>query len=232
MPVRCAWAITPLDMAYHDAEWGVPVHDDRRLFEFLVLEGAQAGLSWATILKKRENYRRAFAGFDPGRVAAFAARDVARLMTDAGIVRNRLKIESAISNAGAFGRVQDAFGSFDRLPVALCRRDAAAARLPGPGPSPCPHGGVRYSVEGPPAPGVPVRRDDDLLRVHAGHGTGQRPRGRLLSPSGPCRAAAVGALSICSPTIVSERSHCGTCSHRIQLPSRQDVALAGPSLTP
>jgi len=113
VPVRCSWATTPLDVAYHDSEWGVPLHDDRRLFEFLVLEGAQAGLSWSTILRKRDNYRRAFAGFDPAKVAALTARDVRRLMTDAGIVRNRLKIESAIGNAGAFGRVQDAFGSFD-----------------------------------------------------------------------------------------------------------------------
>ncbi len=113
MPVRCSWATTSLDISYHDTEWGVPVHDDRRLFEFLVLEGAQAGLSWSTILKKRDHYHRAFRGFDPATVAAFTARDVRRLLADAGIVRNRLKIESAISNGGAFGRVQEEFGSFD-----------------------------------------------------------------------------------------------------------------------
>src|SRR5215467_4448342 len=100
--VRCAWAGTdPLMIAYHDSEWGVPVHDDRTLFEFLVLEGAQAGLSWSTILHKREGYRAAFAGFDAARVARFGARDVERLMNDAGIVRNRLKIESTIDNAAA-----------------------------------------------------------------------------------------------------------------------------------
>ena len=99
---------------YHDREWGVPVHDDRLLFEFMTLEGAQAGLSWETILNKREGYRRAFAGFDPARVARFNAARRARLMQDAGIVRNRLKIESTVTNAAAFLAVQREFGSFDR----------------------------------------------------------------------------------------------------------------------
>lgn len=110
---RCAWATTPLGIAYHDAEWGVPVHDDRVLFEFITLEGAQAGLSWETILRKRDAYRRAFAGFDPRRVARFTPARCARLMGDAGIVRNRLKIESTVSNARAFLDVQQEFGSFD-----------------------------------------------------------------------------------------------------------------------
>ena len=112
---RCAWARTPLSIAYHDREWGVPVHDDRVLFEFITLEGAQAGLSWETILRKRENYRSAFAGFDPARVARFDARRRAHLMRDAGIVRNRLKIESTVGNAAAFLAVQREFGSFDRF---------------------------------------------------------------------------------------------------------------------
>src|SRR5918911_385738 len=110
---RCAWAQTPLGIAYHDREWGVTVHDDRVLFEFLILEGAQAGLSWETILRKREAYRRAFAGFDPAKVARFTPAAVRRLMKDEGIVRNRLKIESAVSNAKAFLEVQREFGSFD-----------------------------------------------------------------------------------------------------------------------
>lgn len=100
-------------VAYHDRDWGVPVHGDVALFELLTLEGAQAGLSWSTILKKRDNYRRAFAGFDPEKVARFNSRSVARLLNDPGIVRNRLKIESTISNAGAFLSVQKEFGSFD-----------------------------------------------------------------------------------------------------------------------
>jgi DNA-3-methyladenine glycosylase I len=112
-PARCAWPRTPLDVAYHDTEWGVPVHDDRGLFEFLTLEGAQAGLSWSTILKKRDGYRAAFAGFDPARVARFTAADVERLAHDASIVRHRQKIESAVTNARAFLGVQEEFGSFD-----------------------------------------------------------------------------------------------------------------------
>lgn len=113
-PKRCGWEGTdPLYVAYHDAEWGVPVHDDRLLFEFLILEGAQAGLSWLTILRKRDNYRRAFAGFDPERVARFDRRKIERLLADPGIVRNRLKVESAVSNARAFLAVQEEFGSFD-----------------------------------------------------------------------------------------------------------------------
>ncbi len=111
----CAWAGSdPLMRQYHDEEWGVPVHDDRRLFEFLILEGAQAGLSWTTILRKREHYREAFAGFDPARVARFDARRRATLMKNPGIVRNRLKIESTVSNAKAFLEVSEEFGSFDR----------------------------------------------------------------------------------------------------------------------
>ncbi len=112
---RCAWAVTPLGIAYHDREWGVPVHDDRVLFEFITLEGAQAGLSWETILRKRDAYREAFAGFDPAKVARFTAARRARLMRNPGIVRNRLKIDSTVSNAAAFLAVQRECGSFDRF---------------------------------------------------------------------------------------------------------------------
>jgi DNA-3-methyladenine glycosylase I len=110
---RCGWPRTPLSIEYHDREWGVPVHDDRVHFEFLTLEGAQAGLSWETILDKRENYRKAFAGFDPRKVSKFSSAKKKQLMNDAGIVRNRLKIESTIGNAKAFLKVQEEFGSFD-----------------------------------------------------------------------------------------------------------------------
>ena len=110
---RCAWAATPLGIAYHDAEWGVPVHDDRVLFEFLLLEGAQAGLSWETILRKRAAYRKAFDRFDPTKVARYTARDVARLMRDEGIVRNRMKIGAAIDNAKACLAVKKERGTFD-----------------------------------------------------------------------------------------------------------------------
>ena len=113
-PTRCPWATSdPLYVSYHDEEWGVPLHDERRLFEMLVLEGAQAGLSWLTILRRREGYRRAFDRFDPQAVARYGPRDVERLLADDGIIRNRLKIDSAINNARAFLAVQEAFGSFD-----------------------------------------------------------------------------------------------------------------------
>ncbi|HEY2846910.1 MAG TPA: DNA-3-methyladenine glycosylase I [Pyrinomonadaceae bacterium] len=111
---RCPWASNNLNIAYHDTEWGVPVHDDDRLFEFLILEGAQAGLSWDTVLKKREAYREAFAGFDPAKVARFTDARLEKLMTNDGIIRNRLKIASAIRNAKAFLAVQKELGSFDR----------------------------------------------------------------------------------------------------------------------
>lgn len=115
MPARCEWAGSdPLYVAYHDEEWGVPVHDDRILFEFLILEGMQAGLSWSTILRKRENFRLAFDNFDPELIARYDQRKVKELMTDAGIIRNLRKIESSIGNAQAFLAVQDEFGSFDK----------------------------------------------------------------------------------------------------------------------
>jgi DNA-3-methyladenine glycosylase I len=129
---RCLWARTDLSIAYHDREWGVPVHDDRTLFEFLILEGAQAGLSWETILRKRENYRRAFDNFDPRKVAKYDQRKIAKLLDDEGIIRNRLKISSAIANAKSFLQIQKEFGSFDNYVWAFVngkpkrrKRDAA-----------------------------------------------------------------------------------------------------------
>jgi DNA-3-methyladenine glycosylase I len=110
---RCPWATTEPNITYHDQEWGVPVHDDRLLFEFLILEGAQAGLSWTTILNKRENYRKAFNGFRPEKIARYGARDMKRLLGNAGIVRNRLKIGAAIENAKRFLVVRKEFGTFD-----------------------------------------------------------------------------------------------------------------------
>jgi DNA-3-methyladenine glycosylase I len=137
-PRRCFWATTPLSIAYHDKEWGVPVHDDTRLFEFLILEGAQAGLSWETILRKRDNYRAAFDGFNPAKVARYDERKVAALLEDAGIIRNRLKINAAITNAIRFREVQQEFGSFDAYvwrfvdgkPLRRKRGQAMQARTP------------------------------------------------------------------------------------------------------
>jgi DNA-3-methyladenine glycosylase I len=124
---RCGWAGTdPRMIAYHDDEWGTPVHDDRKLFELLVLEGAQAGLSWKTILYKREGYRDAFAGFDPSKVARFDRRRIEKLLQNPQIVRNRLKVESTVSNAAAFLAVQREFGSFDRF---VWASDPSAPRI-------------------------------------------------------------------------------------------------------
>lgn len=112
---RCPWAASPeIYIAYHDTEWGMPVHDDQKLFEFIILEGAQAGLSWNTILQRRENYRAAFAGFDPHKVARYSETKLAQLMKDSGIIRNRLKIQSAVTNAQAFLKIAEEFGSFDK----------------------------------------------------------------------------------------------------------------------
>ncbi len=113
--VRCHWASNPLNIPYHDEEWGVPVHDDHRWFEFLILEGAQAGLSWDTILQKRARYQKVYAGFDPEKVARFGAKKSRELLADPGIIRNRLKIAAAVTNAQAFLRVQAEFGSFDKF---------------------------------------------------------------------------------------------------------------------
>jgi DNA-3-methyladenine glycosylase I len=145
--------------SYHDTEWGVPQHDDRVLFEFLILEGAQAGLSWETILKKRDNYRKAFANFDPKKVAKFDADDERRLLADAGIVRNRLKISSAISNAQAFLDVRREFGSFDQYVWGFVGRKPIV--------------NAPKSIRD-----IPART---VLRVHAGRRHGERPRGRVLS---------------------------------------------------
>jgi DNA-3-methyladenine glycosylase I len=112
-PTRCAWARSALSIRYHDEEWGVPVHDDRTLFEFLILEGAQAGLSWETVLRKRENYRKAFDGFEAAKIARYGAEKIRKLLADPGIIRNRLKISATISNAQAFLDVHREFGSFD-----------------------------------------------------------------------------------------------------------------------
>ena len=114
IPVRCSWARNDLAILYHDKEWGVPTHDDRTLFEFLILEGAQAGLSWDTILRKRENYRAAFDRFDAEKIARYGSRKTQALLGNDGIIRNRLKVASAVQNAKAFLKVQEEFGSFDR----------------------------------------------------------------------------------------------------------------------
>ena len=143
-PIRCSWPTNPLSIRYHDEEWGVPQHADRVLFEFLLLEGAQAGLSWDTILQKRENYRAAFDGFDPERIARYDRRKMQSLLRDPGIVRNRLKIASAVRNAKAFLAVRKEFGSFDQYiwqfiggkPMANTWRPVTRSRQAHPNPTP------------------------------------------------------------------------------------------------
>lgn len=130
---RCSWATNELSIPYHDREWGVPVHDDGVLFEFLVLEGAQAGLSWDTILRKRENYRKVFANFDPAAVARFSNARIEKILQDPGIVRNRLKVESTVRNAKAFLAIQREFGSFDGY--LWCFVDGKPVRRPKRGPA-------------------------------------------------------------------------------------------------
>ncbi len=180
---RCSWATTEPSITYHDEEWGVPVHNDRLLFEFLILEGAQAGLSWITILKKRENYRKAFANFRSEKIARYGAREVKRLLADPGIVRNRLKIAATIQNAQAFLK---------------CRRSSAASTLSldfvggkpkqnrwrSSGAGAGPHRRIRRHEPGPAAARIQVRRLDHLLRLHAGDRHGERSPRHL---SAPCR---------------------------------------------
>ena len=178
---RCDWAGSDPDMvAYHDTEWGVPVHDDTKHFEFLVLEGAQAGLSWSTILKRRAGYRKAFAGFDPAKVARFTPARVEKLLLDPGIIRNRAKVESTVRNARLFLDVQKEFGSFDtyiwgfvggRTLVNKWRR---TAQLP---PVSARVGGLQCRSA---PPGLRLRRAHHLLRPPPGGRAGQRPPGRLL----------------------------------------------------
>ena len=171
---RCEWAGSdPLMRAYHDTEWGVPLHDERRHFEMITLEGAQAGLSWQTILNKREGYRRLFEGFDAERVARFGERDVERLMGDAAIVRNRMKIESTIDNARALLALQETEGSFDSYIWAFVggQADREPVRV-APGPAGADRS-LQGDEQGPQASGFPLRGPHDGVRVHAGGGTGK-----------------------------------------------------------
>jgi DNA-3-methyladenine glycosylase I len=167
-------------LRYHDEEWGVPSHDDRHLFEMLILEGAQAGLSWSTILNKRENYRRAFDGFDFERVARYGEKDIARLLGDAGIVRNRMKIEAAIGNAKALLGVRKEFGSFDAYIWQFVGFGAEEERVPVPEGLACEHSRIGRHEQGPQEARLSLCWLDDLLRVHAGCRDGERPRSDLF----------------------------------------------------
>ncbi len=203
---RCFWvAAAPGHYVdYHDREWGFPVADDRRLFEKLCLEGFQAGLSWLTILNKREHFRAAFADFDFARVARFGERDVQRLLGDAGIVRHRGKIEATIANARAACELVEREGS---LAAYVWRYEAAADRGGAARDGNLPR--VGSAVEGPEAPRLPLRRTDDLLRVHAGDGARQRPRRGLRGArAGDGGAQGVSRVGVAndSPALMAGRS--------------------------
>ena len=218
---RCAWAgDDPLMVAYHDEEWGVPSHDDGHLFELLTLEGAQAGLSWMTILRKREGYRAAFAGFDPAVVAGFGASDVERLLGDAGIVRNRQKIDSTVNNAVRVLEVQKSFGSFaeyvwravDGTPVVGSWR--SQGELPAETPA---SEALSRDLKGA---RLPLRGPDRLLLVHAGRRARERPYGRLLPlrrarPLRACLRRSVRVPGIARPAPAGRRSSGG-----VSAPSR------------
>ena len=182
---RCSWAgDVPVYVDYHDNEWGKPTHDDRMLFELLVLEGAQAGLSWLTILKKREAYREAFDGFDPAKVALYDEAKVEELMTNEGIVRNRRKIDAAITNAKLFLDVTREFGSFDAFIWGLCGWRAYREPLENPGRRAGDHAALRSHQQGSQEARLQVRRLHHRLRLPAIHRHSERPRGRLLRVSG------------------------------------------------
>ena len=186
---RCAWpGNDPLNLEHHDVEWGVPSRDRRHLFELLTLEGAQAGLSWTTILRKRDGYVEAFAGFEPERVAAFGLDDIDRLMLDAGIIRNRAKIEATIDNARAILALEGQGTRLRRAPVVVRRRARAPERLRRDRHAARGDRRVAGDVEGPEEARLPVRRADDALRVHAVSRAGERPPGVVLPPRGVRRA--------------------------------------------
>ena len=185
--VRCTWATNDLSIQYHDREWGVPQHDDRALFEFLILEGAQAGLSWDTILRKRANYRAAFDGFDPKKIARYDRRKTRQLLRDEGIVRNRLKIASAIQNAKAFLAVQNEFGSFDRYIWQFVGGKPLSKRLAAREEGSSAHSRIGRDEPRPEETRLQLRRLDHLLCLHAGHRNGQRPRDRVFPLSPPLR---------------------------------------------
>ena len=181
---RCAWCVShPLYIQYHDEEWGVPVHEDQRLFEMLALEGAQAGLSWLTILRKREGYRLAFDAFDVERIAAYRAGEIERLLADPGIVRNRLKIESVIRNARGVLKIREELGSLDAFRLALCRWPTSTERVAVHGGAAGQDRSVRPYEQGPEAARFQFCRFHRVLCVHAGRRHGERSRDRLFPTS-------------------------------------------------
>ena len=178
-PSPVHWATGPWNIPYHDTEWGVPVHDDRTHFEFLVLEGAQAGLSWLTILKKRDGYHRLFADFDVEKVARFTSKRVEKILLDPGIIRNRAKVEAAVRNARAFIAVQDEFGTFDTY-LGVRRGPSQGEQMAARGPAARDDADLGSRQRRPTKAGLPVRRAHGLLLPPPSRRIGQRPPGQLL----------------------------------------------------
>ena len=180
---RCPWpGEDPFYMAYHDTEWGVPEYDDRALYEKLILDGFQAGLSWITILRKRENFRRAFDDFEPAKIARYNAKKVHALMNDAGIVRNRAKIEGAVASAKSYLKIMEDGAGLLEIPVGFRRRQAEGEQLQDHRQRAGIDADVDQDVEGTLGARIQIRRPDHRLRLHAGHRHGQRPSGHLLLP--------------------------------------------------
>jgi DNA-3-methyladenine glycosylase I len=178
---RCAWAGNdPLMTEYHDKEWGVPVHRDVKLFEFLTLEGAQAGLNWMIILKKRANYRKAFESFNPAKIARYSGKDVKRLLADPGIVRNRLKITATIMNARQFLEIQKEFGSFDSYIWQFTGGQSVKHKFKSLSAIPAKKQRIRRNEQGPRKAGFQVRRLHDMLRFHASRRNRKRSHNRLF----------------------------------------------------
>ena len=178
---RCRWATREPSLSYHDQEWGVPVHDDRTWFEFITLEGAQAGLSWETVLKKRDRYRKVFSNFDPKKVARYDAKKKKSLLADAGIIRNRLKVDSTITNAQAFLKIQKEFGSFDNYIWKFVDGKPLQSKSRSQQQNDRQHRNLRRHQQRSQEARLPLRRHHDHLRADASHRLGQRSHQRLLS---------------------------------------------------
>ena len=227
---RCGWVTEePLYIRYHDEEWGRPVHDDRRLFEFLVLEGAQAGLSWWTVLQKREGYRRAFVGFDPARVARLRPARIEALLQDPCIVRNRAKVTSTVDNARAFLEVQREHGSFDAFAWSFVGGQAHSPAPPVAEGRAGDDGRVGRVQRGAAGPGLSLRRLHHLLRVHAGLRPGGRPRAGLLSRGAPLSGLAAGARRAQRPT---NRARNSTAWNSAQKRGRKRLPARNPTWPP
>src|SRR5437764_9095853 len=209
---RCPWATTEPAIAYHDEEWGVPVHDDRMLFEFLILEGAQAGLSWITILKKRNNYRKAFDGFRAEKIARYGAREMKRLLSDAGIIRNRLKIAATISNAKSVSRVARRNGKLRRLPLEFRRRQTDTEPVAEYDGRAGAYQGILRDEPQSVAAGIQVRGLDNLLRADASDRHGQRPSLKMSATRGTRRRA---------PAQVTKRTQLTSSDMNCKLKSRR-----------